>query len=30
MFRAVCTPSAKDILVEATDGFGRVYTAMCR
>jgi hypothetical protein len=30
MFRATCAPSAKDILVEATDGFGRKYTAMCR
>lgn len=30
MFRATCSPAAKDILVEATDGFGRKYTAMCR
>jgi hypothetical protein len=29
LFRAVCSPSARDIVVEATDGFGRVFTAKC-
>jgi hypothetical protein len=30
LFRAVIALAAKEVLVEATDGFGRVYTAMCR
>ena len=30
LFRAAITPSANEIRVEATDGFGRVYTAVCR
>jgi hypothetical protein len=29
LFRASCSPLAKEIRVEATDGFGRVYTATC-
>lgn len=30
LFRAAITPSANEVRVEATDGFGRVYTAVCR
>ena len=30
LFRAAITPSANEVRIEATDGFGRVYTAVCR